>query len=327
MKKIITYLIGAIFLISCETGKLDIEGEIITFEQTETTYENPSFLYFTCKAKATISTTDNVTDWGIYQINDNGEILKCVQKVNTSSEKEFSFMVRVSKKEMHEEYKDINLGVYALTDNLIYPEFYCDPKPFTVHFDMPEPPTAGEWIDLGLSVKWASCNVGADNPEEYGWYYAWGETEEKDVYSFENYQHGYINSEGKRKFTDIGKDIGGTEYDAATAELGDGARMPTEKELHELVSSCRWKSVTYKDVNGMLVTGPSGNSIFLPFCGYYNSLQDYFAGEDMFGFYWSSNNGGAEERAIAIEFSWGDSQISMSYFPRTEGYTIRPVHK
>lgn len=313
MKKIITCLITAIFLISCETGKLNIEGEIISFEQLEKSYENPSYHYFTCKVRAAISTTDTVTDWGIYYIDDNGEITQCAQEANTTSEKEFTFMVRVPKEQMREEYKDINLGVYALTENITYPEFYCDPKPFTVRFEMPDPPTSGEWIDLGLSVKWASCNVGADNPEEYGWYYAWGETEEK--------------SEGERKLTDIGNEIGGTEYDAATAELGDGARMPTRNELDELISRCGWQSVTYKDVNGMLVTGPSGNRIFLPFCGYYNSLQDVFSRVNMAGVYWSSTSLGGDDRAIAIEFSWGDNYITPSNFPRTCGCTIRPVHK
>ncbi len=121
--------------------------------------------------------------------------------------------------------------------------------------------TAGEIVDLGLSVYWASCNVGATKPEEYGNYYAWGETSTKNSYSQGNYT--YYDSD-KATYIDIGSDISGTEYDAARVNLGGEWRMPTKDEMTELIKNCSWEWTQINSVNGYKVTGPNGNSIFLP---------------------------------------------------------------
>ena len=127
--------------------------------------------------------------------------------------------------------------------------------------------TSGLTIDLGLSVKWASHNVGANSPEEYGGYYAWGETEEKSNCSEDTYKW---NNNGS--YTDIGSEISGTEYDVAHVKLGDNWRMPSEKEIQELIDNCKYEWVTYKGVKGCKFTSKkNGNSIFLPAagcCGY-----------------------------------------------------------
>ena len=125
------------------------------------------------------------------------------------------------------------------------------------------------WVDLGLSVKWATCNVGADSPEEYGDYFAWGETETKSEYTKGNcptygltkselQSQGYIDSEGNLT----------AQYDAATANWGGDWRMPTYAELNELRTYCTWTWTTQNGVNGYNVEGPNGNSIFLPAAGY-----------------------------------------------------------
>ena len=121
--------------------------------------------------------------------------------------------------------------------------------------------SSGKAIDLGLSVKWASCNVGATSPEEFGDRFAWGETETKTKFKLSNYL--YYDSY-TQSYIDIGLDIKGTKYDVAHVKWGGGWRMPTYKELKELYDKCDWKWSRFNDVNGYIVTGPNGNSIFSP---------------------------------------------------------------
>ena len=85
-----------------------------------------------------------------------------------------------------------------------------------------------EFVDLGLSVKWASCNIGAEKPNEFGDYYAWGETETKETYTFDNYQFQHT-------------EILPVECDVARAKMGDGWRMPTNAEVQELLDKCEWR--------------------------------------------------------------------------------------
>lgn len=125
--------------------------------------------------------------------------------------------------------------------------------------------SAGAVVDLGLSVYWCSCNVGAESPEEYGDYYAWGETKPKSSYTEENYS--YYNNDTK-VYTDIGENISGTEYDAATVNLGSDWRMPTKDEFQELLDKCTWEWTQINGINGYKVTGTNGNSIFIPAAGY-----------------------------------------------------------
>ncbi|MBR4156358.1 MAG: hypothetical protein IKU01_06630 [Bacteroidales bacterium] len=134
-----------------------------------------------------------------------------------------------------------------------------------------------EYVDLGLSVKWATCNVGANSPEEYGEYYAWGETSPKAEYREEN-----SLTYGKQ-MDDI---AGNAEYDVARSNWGGGWRMPTDAERNELLDNCMWTWTTRNGVDGYNVEGPSGNSIFLPAagCRYESSLN--YAGSR--GYYWSS---------------------------------------
>lgn len=128
-------------------------------------------------------------------------------------------------------------------------------------------------VDLGLSVLWADMNVGATSPEEFGDYYAWGETSAKDFYSYydaSSYKY-YVDSE----YQNIGEDISGTKYDAAYVKWGGKWRMPTYAEIQELNEKCTWTYDWNKSYNQ--VTGPNGNSIILPA----NDGGGY-------GIYWSS---------------------------------------
>ena len=118
-------------------------------------------------------------------------------------------------------------------------------------------------IDLGLpsGTKWACCNVGASSPQDYGNYYAWGETVVKDYYHWDSYQYGNANL---GQCQSIGSDISGTQYDAARAEWKARWQMPTQAQVQELLANCTFEESQMGGVNGGKLTAPNGNSIFLP---------------------------------------------------------------
>ena len=163
------------------------------------------------------------------------------------------------------------------------------------------------YVDLGLSVKWAKCNVGADSVHHYGNYYAWGEVEPKEVYSWSTYKFmdSSINDKkGITKYTvddsqegvwydNSGNFIGDNkttldkEDDAAAVNMGGSWRMPTSAEQDELRTKCTWTWTTLNGVNGYNIVGSNGNSIFLPVAGRRSNSDLYCAGS--YGDYWSSS--------------------------------------
>lgn len=174
-----------------------------------------------------------------------------------------------------------------------------------------------EYVDLGLSVKWATCNVGASKPEDYGNYYAWGETTTKSTYT-----EGTSKTDGKS----MGDIAGNSSYDAARANWGGTWRMPTDAEMQELIDKCTWTWTTQNGVNGCNVKGPNGNSIFLPAAGYrFRSSLDY-AGSS--GGYWSSIPTSSfdifDDTAYYLNFNSVVDQ-DMSDFKRYFGRSVRPV--
>ena len=180
-----------------------------------------------------------------------------------------------------------------------------------------------EYVDLGLSVKWATCNVGANSPEEYGDYFAWGETSTKETYDDDNcptyglsisqlQSQGYIDSEGNLT----------AQYDAATANWGGDWRMPTMAEQEELLNNCTWTWTTQNGVNGYNVKGPNGNSIFLPAAGSHNYTVLYDA--DSLGYYRSSSLAtDSPNYAYALDFS--SSYVDWNFNNRFCGRSVRPV--
>lgn len=154
------------------------------------------------------------------------------------------------------------------------------------------------WVDLGLpsGLLWANCNLGANAPEEYGNYYAWGETQPKENYGWSTYQYCMEDFHQLTKYcdnSDYGHD-GFTDNistleamdDAATAALGAGARTPTEAEWSELMTNTTKELVTENNVYGMKFTADNGNSIFLPAAGLNDGSEYLLVGEG--GYYWSS---------------------------------------
>lgn len=172
-----------------------------------------------------------------------------------------------------------------------------------------------EYVDLGLpsGLKWATCNVGANKPEDYGNYYAWGETGTKSSYGESN-----SKTYGKQ-MNDI---KGNSQYDAARSNWGGSWRLPTEKELEELANKCTWKWTTQNGVKGYKVTGPNGNSIFLPAEGYRYGSSLFNAGE--YGYYWSSTPYESYSgSAYALYFN--SSEHNVNYRHRYYGRSVRPV--
>jgi hypothetical protein len=187
-------------------------------------------------------------------------------------------------------------------------------------------PAHVEAIDLGLSVKWANCNLSAISPEDIGGYYAWGEVEEKKEYSPLNYKFylGDLNEDGNyyeaEEYKNIGTDISGTAYDAARAQWGGTWRMPTTKELKELCEECSWSATEVNGVKGKLVTGPNGNSIFLPCTEIVNDVAAV-------GIYSSASLGLSQPYAYTILFVYNDIVSGDRTFngERARGMAIRPV--
>lgn len=179
-------------------------------------------------------------------------------------------------------------------------------------------------IDLGLpsGTKWASYNVGATKPEEYGGYYAWGETEENKSYGEAKYTYGYLG---------LGiDDISGTEYDVAHVKWGGNWVMPTSDDISELLNNCTTEWTTLNGVKGKKFTSKkNGNSIFLPATGFYKYGHNDDVGT--YGYYWSSTYWGFSSGAVAacslhLIFYMNNAPYESSercYF----GLSVRPVAK
>ena len=199
-------------------------------------------------------------------------------------------------------------------------------------------PDEHEYVDLGLpsGTLWATCNIGASNPEEYGYYFSWGETEPKEFYDWGNYKWldlidgTYIWLTKYCTDSDYGTVDGKTELDpeddAAYVNWGSSWSMPTREQIKELLSNCRSaKWTTQNGVTGRLFTGPNGNTIFFPASGYFWGNEATFAGT--YGYYWSNTlSSDVElEQFFASEFefsrfSWGSNEHIRNY-----GLTVRPV--
>ena len=169
-----------------------------------------------------------------------------------------------------------------------------------------------QYVDLGLSVKWATCNVGTTKPEGYGDYFAWGETRSKSYYNSSSYSY-YDNP------TTLPLSA-----DAARANWGGQWRMPTIDEFEELRSKCTWTWTTQNGVNGYKVTSNSnGNYIFLPAAGYRDLGSLYGAGD--YGYYWSSSAYGPNYSTTALYLYFYSTWKDRKNDYKAAGRSVRPV--
>lgn len=168
-----------------------------------------------------------------------------------------------------------------------------------------------QYVDLGLSVKWATCNVGATKPEEYGDYFAWGET--KPMSNNRSSTYSYKSNPTTLPLSN----------DAARVNWGTPWRMPTRAEQDELREKCTWTWTTKNGVKGYKVTSKkNGNFIFLPAAGYRGGSSLYYVGS--LGIYWSSSLS-AYNSSDAYYLSFSSSYVDWSYSYRYSGRSVRPV--
>ena len=197
----------------------------------------------------------------------------------------------------------------------------------------PEIPTntenGHEYVDLGLSVKWATCNVGASQPEEYGDYFAWGETQTDAAYNWNLYEWCLGTDTSISKYctdsfygTVDGKTVLEASDDVATVKWGGAWRMPTKEEQDELRERCTCTWTTQNGVNGYQVTGPNGNSIFLPAAGY--CFDSSIENVGSYGYYWSSSLFTNDSRR-AYELAFYSDVVGWSEVNRNYGQSVRPV--
>ena len=183
-----------------------------------------------------------------------------------------------------------------------------------------------EFVDLGLSVKWASKNLGALTAERPGQLVSWGELAKKNHYYFDEYE--YYNSRFSCK--DIGSDISGTQYDAAYSQSGGRYRMPTRAEMQELLDRCTITNEIVNGIDGFRVKGPNGKSIFMPASGFREYSSYIFASDDTkdnkCGFYWTSEPYNSNTSTNAYSLIIGnDGTRSIADFYRYKGLAIRAV--
>lgn len=196
-----------------------------------------------------------------------------------------------------------------------------------------------EWADLGLSVKWATCNVGANIPEAFGSYFAWGETNAKNEYTCANMR--YCTGGNDYSNLTFSKYVGDSEHgpvdnkftlelrdDAAYANWGGTWRMPTKEEFQELVDNCTWIWTAVNGIDGYkIVSDLNGNSIFLPAAGERSSETAFKVGDNNggnFGYYWSSSlveNDSCYSRYLAFNSNF----FNMASSFRPIGHSVRPV--
>lgn len=223
-----------------------------------------------------------------------------------------------------EEWNITSESETAIIDSIVFVDLETLPTEEYAYFVCPDDHHP-HMIDLGLpsGVLWSCCNVGATAPEEYGGYYAWGETEEKDVYGWVAYQY-YDSITSRIKY--IGDDIAGTELDVAHVKWGGSWRMPKSDHFKELIDNCTYVWTQLNGVDGALVTGPNGSTIFLPAAG--DIGYDTVVGEGKYGYYWSSSHypGQGERYSYFLLFSsYSSYNWGMNYKQRCVGYSVRPI--
>lgn len=203
-----------------------------------------------------------------------------------------------------------------------------------------------EYIDLGLSVMWATCNLGATVPEEYGDYFAWGETEPyynneewnpdtSPGYCWESYkwcEGSFLTYYRLTKYCTnerIGEvdslTVLQSEDDAASVNWGGAWRLPSHIEMDELCHKCIWEQVERNGIEGFVITGPNGNNIFMPMAGELRYTSRGYSGHS--GAYWTSSIH-LSNSAIACSLDFninGDKGAVCASYNRCLGLTIRPV--
>ena len=294
------------------------------YKQNGFTHEGVAYDYrFDVSVNATLDDdAENIADWGYVYLDPNGrEAFISLKQFGSSYNDTRWAYFRNDPKSTCTLYGYVK---YVGSDEIVYGEPQDYPLDYQGDTSCPDA-NHPHMIDLGLpsGTKWACCNVGASTPEGYGNYYAWGETSPKSVYNWDTYQYG----SSWDNVVNIGSDIAGTGYDAATANWGAPWRMPSLAQIQELRNNCTSTWTSQNGVSGRKFTGPNGGTIFLPAAGYRwdGELDD--AGSS--GFYWSSALGeSGPYGAYYLGFYSGGAFWYYYYGDgsgRYYGHTVRPV--
>ncbi len=275
-----------------------LDGHITKFEYVSKELRGDSVI-LNYNVTGHIASLEMIAEWGVYYLDDNKKYHYYPSdfgKKGNPSQDEYmgadtdtlELQFKVNKKDFVEHRKDIKLGVYVVGG---YEQQYSTSEPQTFalwYFIGCDNNNHIHAVDLGLSVKWACCNVGATKPEEAGGYYAWGEIEEKAFYKWYNYKfaiHDTVvdnltilkyNTNNDSEWFD-NKTVLEPEDDVAQVKLGNGWRMPTKAEMEELITKCSWKWTTVNGVKGYKITSKLNeqqNSIFLPAVGGYSGYSE-----------------------------------------------------
>jgi hypothetical protein len=272
----------------------DVSGECLSKVQV---YNQQILLMYEQYNQILVGYTQNASSWSsaVAEFRRN-EILEMRKRIFLFREAVFAELRECSNSEEHKHMQDYTLAKET-------------PKAAPQAIATSASTGGHEYVDLGLSVKWATCNVGANKPEEYGDYFAWGETKPKRIYNKSVY---------KSNPTTLP-----LSNDAARANWGGSWRMPTMAEQDELREQCTWTWTTQNGVKGYKVTSKSnGNSIFLPAAGFRSGSSLSCVG--ILGYFWSSSLGtDGPYRAWGVCFH--SNNVDRSHTYRYLGYTVRPV--
>lgn len=315
--------------------------KITDFKQTGSHYEKDGFTYngltysYEYDVTVTVELTDpeGVEDWGYVYEDPNGKIARILLNGFSSPYSDSRYVYY-----RNEASSTVRLYEYVKFEGSEEYE-YGEPVDYSVHHALTTCPDDNHphMIDLGLpsGTKWACCNVGASSPEEYGGYYAWGEIEEKAVYNDVNYQYSsgvdengdgiysyYDGHVEDHEYQSIGDNIAGSEYDVAHVKWGGTWRMPSVEQQWELVENCSCTEFFQNGVNGRLITGTNGGTIFLPAAGYRWINRLFSEGK---GDYWSSSLQPCwEPCAYYLHFD-SDGWDGGYYDQRSIGHVVRAV--
>jgi uncharacterized protein (TIGR02145 family) len=289
-------------------------------EQGAFTHEGVAYDYrFDVTVTATLNDdAEGIADWGYVYLDPNGQeaFISLKQFGNSKTDDRWAYFRNGTPPFACTLYGYVK---YVDSDEYVYGE----PHDYPLEYEETSCPDDHHphMIDLGLpsGTKWACCNVGASAPEQYGNYYAWGETQPKSVYNWDTYAYG----SSWDNVVYIGSDIAGTGYDAATANWGAPWRMPSLAQMQELLNYTNSTRTTKNGVYGHKFTGSNGGTIFLPAAGYRSDSELRLAGS--IGYFWSSTLYDSAP-GIAWSLYFDSSEAFWSEYNRDDGQSVRPVH-
>ena len=306
----------------------NVEVTNSTYYPGHFTYNGRSYSYkYDCAVTVKLKNKENVEEWGYVYEDPDGQLAKIelTQFGDSYTDTRYAYYRNEDRAKVrlygYVKYKDDSQ--YYFNDPIDYDLIYVE-KPMCPDGNHPH------MIDLGLpsGTKWACCNIGASSPEDYGNYYAWGETKTKNHYSWKNYSYTNDTNNNNQIEDDemvlLGDNIAGTKYDVAYTYYGTKWRMPSKENFEELINLCTFTWTEQNGINGGLFTGLNGNEIFIPAAGYWdNDYEIPFASGP--GVYWTSTqHPNIRRSAYGIMFGW-NGYHDMTWWARWHGIPVRPI--